>query len=153
MRNKKQMNDKASQSETSETYDLDEQVGYILRLASQRHAGIFQNIISKDLTPTQFSVLIRLAEKGDLSQNLLGRLAALDTATTKGVVDRLRTKALIQSRPDTSDKRRAIISLTGEGQSIISSLKKDGLAITDKTLGSLKATEKLKLLKLLKKII
>tara|TARA_B100000902_G_scaffold22380_1_gene27031 strand:- start:2556 stop:3017 length:462 start_codon:yes stop_codon:yes gene_type:complete len=153
MRNKKQMNDKASQSETSETYDLDEQVGYILRLASQRHAGIFQNIISKDLTPTQFSVLIRLAEKGDLSQNLLGRLAALDTATTKGVVDRLRAKALIQSRPDTSDKRRAIISLTDEGQSIISSLKKDGLAITDKTLGSLKATEKLKLLKLLKKII
>ena len=153
MRNKKQMNDKASQSETSETYDLDEQVGYILRLASQRHAGIFQNIISKDLTPTQFSVLIRLDEKGDLSQNLLGRLAALDTATTKGVVDRLRAKALIQSRPDTSDKRRAIISLTDEGQSIISSLKKDGLAITDKTLGSLKANEKLKLLKLLKKII
>ncbi len=147
------MKDKASRSETSEAYDLDEQVGYILRLASQRHAGIFQNIISKDLTPTQFSVLIRLAEKGDLSQNLLGRLAALDTATTKGVVDRLRAKALIQSRPDTSDKRRAIISLTGEGQSIISSLKKDGLAITDKTLGSLKATEKLKLLKLLKKII
>ena len=147
------MNDMASKSETSETYDLDEQVGYILRLASQRHAGIFQNIISKDLTPTQFSVLIRLAEKGDLSQNLLGRLAALDTATTKGVVDRLRAKALIQSRPDTSDKRRAIISLTDEGQSIISSLKKDGLAITDKTLGSLKATEKLKLLKLLKKII
>ena len=97
--------------------------------------------------------MIRLAEKGDLSQNLLGRLAALDTATTKGVVDRLRAKALIQSRPDTSDKRRAIISLTDEGQSIISSLKKDGLAITDKTLGSLKATEKLKLLKLLKKII
>ena len=147
------MNDQASRSEASEAYDLDEQVGYLLRLASQRHAGIFQNIISKDLTPTQFSVLIRLAEKGDLSQNRLGRLAALDTATTKGVVDRLRAKSLRQSRPDTSDKRRAIISLTDEGQSIISTLKKDGLAITDKTLESLKANEKLKLLKLLNKII
>ncbi len=147
------MNDQASRSEASEAYDLDEQVGYLLRLASQRHAGIFQNIISKDLTPTQFSVLIRLAEKGDLSQNRLGRLAALDTATTKGVVDRLRAKSLIQSRPDRSDKRRAIISLTDEGQSIISTLKKDGLAITEKTLESLKANEKLKLLKLLNKII
>ena len=96
MSNEKQMNDQASRSEASEAYDLDEQVGYLLRLASQRHAGIFQNIISKDLTPTQFSVLIRLAEKGDLSQNRLGRLAALDTATTKGVVDRLRAKSLIQ---------------------------------------------------------
>ena len=153
MRNKKQMNDKVSRTDVFEAYDLDEQVGYLLRLANQRHAGIFQNIISKDLTPTQFSVLIRLAEKGDLSQNLLGRLVALDTATTKGVVDRLRAKVLIQSRPDTSDKRRAIISLTDEGQSIISTLKKDGAEITDKTLGSLKATEKRKLLKLLKKII
>jgi len=147
------MNDKFSRTDVVEAYDLDEQVGYLLRLANQRHAGIFQNIIRKDLTPTQFSVLIRLAEKGDLSQNLLGRFAALDTATTKGVVDRLRAKELIQSRPDASDKRRAIISLTDEGQSIISTLKKDGVEITDKTLGSLKATEKRKLLKLLKKII
>ena len=79
MSNEKQMNDQASRSEASEAYDLDEQVGYLLRLASQRHAGIFQNIISKDLTPTQFSVLIRLG-KGDLSQNRLA-VAVLDTAT------------------------------------------------------------------------
>ena len=67
--------------ETSDTtYELDAQVGYLLRLASQRHAVIFQAQISYGLTPTQFSTLIRVAEKGAVSQNQLGRLAAMDTA-------------------------------------------------------------------------
>ena len=68
------MSDKFSRTDLVEVYDLDEQVGYLLRLANQRHAGIFQNIISKDLTPTQFSVLIRLAEKGDPVTKSLGSL-------------------------------------------------------------------------------
>ena len=134
-------------------YVLDEQIGYVLRIANQRHAGIFQSLIRKDLTPTQFSVLIRLSEKGELSQNFLGRLVALDTATTKGVVDRLRAKSLIQSRPDAADKRRAIISLTDEGRAVIETLKEDGRRISEKTLGPLKSSERRNLLYLLNKIV
>ena len=134
-------------------YVLDEQIGYVLRIANQRHAGIFQSLIRKDLTPTQFSVLIRLSEKGELSQNFLGRSVALDTATTKGVVDRLRAKSLIQSRPDAADKRRAIISLTDEGRAVIETLKEDGRRISEKTLGPLKSSERRKLLFLLNKIV
>ena len=134
-------------------YVLDDQIGYVLRIANQRHAGIFQSLIRKDLTPTQFSVLIRLSEKGELSQNFLGRLVALDTATTKGVVDRLRAKSLIQSRPDAADKRRAIISLTDEGRAVIETLKEDGRRISEKTLGPLKSSERRNLLYLLNKIV
>ena len=147
------MDERQSKPDIKDDYVLDEQVGYVLRLANQRHAGIFQSIIDKDLTPTQFSVLIRLSEQGELSQNLLGRLVALDTATTKGVVDRLRAKSLIQSRPDVSDKRRAIISLTDAGRSMIAALKEDGRRITETTLSPLKSSEKRKLLELLKKIV
>ncbi len=147
------MNYSKLQTDAHDDYVLDEQIGYVLRLANQHHASIFQSLIRKDLTPTQFSVLIRLSEKGELSQNLLGRLVALDTATTKGVVDRLRAKSLIQSHPDVSDKRRAIISLTEEGRAVIGTLKEDGRRISKKTLGPLKLSEKLKLLDLLKKIV
>ena len=135
------------------TYVLDEQIGYLLRLASQRHAGIFQSNITKNLTPSQFSVLIRLSEKIELSQNLLGRLVALDTATTKGVVDRLKAKGLIKSKPDNCDKRRTIISLTKLGLSMIDTLRNDGSTITAATLSNLKGTEKRQLLDLLKKIV
>jgi len=134
------------------TYRLDEQVGFLLRLASQRHAVIFQNHMSQGLTPTQFSTLIRVSEKGQVSQNQLGRLAAMDIATIKGVVDRLKSKGLLQAASDPEDKRRSIISLTNAGAELIEQLYQDGEAITEETLAPLKAAEKKTLLALLKKL-
>ena len=142
----------AEQLETLD-YRLDEQVGYLLRLASQRHSGIFQNRISGGLTPTQFSSLIRIAEHGPVSQNHLGRLAAMDGATIKGVVDRLRDKGLVRSEADPSDRRRSIVSLTKEGQAAIEGLKEDGRQITDETLAPLNMVERKTLTALLKKIV
>ena len=57
------MDESKLQPDAYDDYVLDEQIGYVLRMANQRHAGIFQSLIRKDLTPTQFSVLIRLSEK------------------------------------------------------------------------------------------
>jgi len=133
-------------------YKLDEQVGYLLRLASQRHAVIFQNHISQGLTPTQFSTLIRVAEEGEVSQNQLGRLAAMDIATIKGVVDRLKAKDLLQTASDPDDKRRSIISLTDTGAELMQQLREDGKAITKETLAPLTASERKTLLALLKKL-
>jgi len=134
------------------SYSLDEQVGYLLRLASQRHAMIFQNHISQGLTPTQFSTLIRVAEEGQVSQNQLGRLAAMDIATIKGVVDRLKAKGLLQTASDPDDKRRSIISLTDKGAELMQQLYKSGQSITKETLAPLKASEQRTLISLLKKL-
>ncbi|QMU60162.1 MAG: MarR family transcriptional regulator [Boseongicola sp.] len=133
-------------------YVLEEQVGYLLRLASQRHAVIFQKHAVENLTATQFSTLIRVFEVGSVSQNHLGRLAAMDVATVKGVVDRLKSKGLVQSVPDQVDKRRSIISLTAKGQSLISDLKTSGVQITDETLAPLTGAERRSLVALLRKI-
>ncbi len=133
-------------------YWLDEQIGYLLRLASQRHAVIFQNHVPKGLTPTQFSTLIRLSEHGAVSQNHLGRLAAMDVATTKGVVDRLRAKSLVHSHSDPTDKRRSIISLTPEGAALVETLSHLGQEISDQTLSPLKPSERRMLLAILEKI-
>ena len=70
-------------------YRLDDQVGFLLRVAMQRHTSIFMSRIVKGLTQTQFAALAKLREVGPCSQNQLGRLIYLDAATTKGVVDRL----------------------------------------------------------------
>ncbi len=134
-------------------YHLDAQVGYLLRLASQRHAVIFQKQMeAQNLTPTQFSTLLRIAEEGEVSQNHLGRLAAMDVATVKGVVDRLRAKNLLRSNADPDDKRRSMISLTEEGEAKIPALKRIGAAITEATLDPLKPAERSALIALLRKI-
>jgi DNA-binding MarR family transcriptional regulator len=140
-------------SKTNElAYKLEDQIGFMLRVASQRHAAIFQKHVGEKLTPTQFTALIRLAEAGKTSQNHLGRLAAMDVATIKGVVDRLKTKGLVSSEPDKVDKRRSVISLSAQGAALISELTQAGTQITAQTLASLTPKEQKTLLNLLGKI-
>lgn len=146
------MTDLNNDSAEKQEYSLDRQVGYLLRLASQRHAVIFLQQISENLTPTQFSTLMRISEGGELSQNHLGRLASMDVATVKGVVDRLKTKELIQSRSDKDDKRRSLISLSAKGEELIEALKRDGERISEKTLAPLRSSERKTLINLLMKI-
>ncbi len=133
-------------------YLLDEQVGYLMRLANQRHTAIFQALIAHDLTPTQFAVLIRLGEVGSGSQNHLGRLTAMDVATVKGVVDRLRAKNLVTLSPDANDARRRVIALSPEGQRILDALKARGADITEATLAPLDADERDTFVQLLRKL-
>jgi len=133
-------------------YKLDEQVGYLLRLANQRHAVIFQNHTLEGLTPMQFAALIRIKEHGECSQNKLGRLAAMDVATIKGVADRLRQKGLTVSRSDPNDKRRTLLSLSSEGQALVERMTEAGAEISRQTLQPLSSTERQALLKILNKI-
>ena len=90
-------------------YNLDEQVGFILRQVWQRHAAIFAREIGINLTPTQWAALAKLAETGPCSQNLLGRLTAMDVATIKGVIDRLTARGLTETSPDLEDGRRLLV--------------------------------------------
>ncbi|KMW60101.1 Transcriptional regulator, MarR family [Candidatus Rhodobacter oscarellae] len=146
------MSEAIEETDITARYRLSEQVGYLLRLASQRHATIFQALISEDLTATQFSTLIRIAEHGHASQNHLGRMAAMDVATVKGVVDRLKSKGLVTSTADPKDKRRSNISLTHKGAVIVDTLVRDGLRITEETLRPLTRAEQRTFLALLAKL-
>ena len=91
------------------SYILDEQIGFILRQVWQRHATIFAREIGINLTPTQWAALAKLTETGPCSQNLLGRLTAMDVATIKGVIDRLTARGLTETSPDPEDGRRLLV--------------------------------------------
>lgn len=133
-------------------YVLDAQIGFLLRLANQRHALIFQEHAVLDLTPTQFSAMVRLLDEGECSQNELGRRTAMDVATIKGVVDRLRGKGLVALNPDPNDKRRTTISAAGDAADMRAKLHDMGRRITEQTLAPLTRTERGTLLRLLAKL-
>ncbi|MFK7880234.1 MarR family winged helix-turn-helix transcriptional regulator [Roseobacter sp.] len=124
----------------SDAYQLSDQVGYNLRRANQRHVAIFAKHV-QGLTPTQFAVLARLRECGALSQNKLGRLTAMDSATIKGVVERLRAKGLVQSSADQSDQRLRLVDLTAEGRTAFDVALDQALAARTETVERLTEEE------------
>ncbi len=137
--------------ETEAQYQLDEQIGYLLRLANQRHLEIFNDAMPS-LTPAQFAVLIRLNQEGDTSQNELGRSVGIDAATTNGVIERLARKKLVTTRTDDKDKRRLRISLTRAGHSAVADALPVARDITQRTLCQLETQEATHLIQLLKKL-
>ena len=132
-------------------YKLYEQVGYILRQVSQRHMGIFSDQIT-DLTPTQFAALAKLCEWRSISQNELGRQTSMDASTIKGVVDRLRKRGYLETKPDQRDHRRLILSPSAQGERVFADLVTVASDITAKTLEPLTKKEQDQFLRLLSKL-
>lgn len=147
------MSSLTSNGEASATlkYRLDEQVGFILRRAQQRHLSIFGEFIP-DLTPTQFAALAKLCEIGPVSQNELGRQTAMDAATIKGVIDRMRKRGYVTTRRDGSDQRRIYLEPTTAGKAAYERWEAAAHRITEATLKPLTPKEQSVFLDLLKKL-
>src|SRR5262245_13880300 len=114
-------------------YRVDRQVGFVLRKANQRHVAIFDSTIT-NLTPAQFPALSKLADVGETSQNQLGALVAMDAATIKGVIDRLKARSLVEVTRHTADKRRLMVRLTEAGRDAVARLTPLAERITAETL-------------------
>lgn len=139
-------------AEPSPDYVLDSQVGFLMRVAMQRHTSIFMSNMIEDLTQTQFAVLAKLHEVGPSSQNHLGRLVYLDAATIKGVVDRLGLRGFITTGSDPTDRRRRAVSLTEKGARVVDAAIRVAAEVSAKTLRPLTAEEQRTLTRLLKKL-
>src|SRR5436190_10735727 len=71
-------------------YDLPTHPAHMIRRAHQRATFYFQQVMNgRDLTPTQQATLATLLKHGELSQNHLGRLTAMDPSTISIVVRKL----------------------------------------------------------------
>jgi MarR family transcriptional regulator, lower aerobic nicotinate degradation pathway regulator len=133
-------------------YLLDKQVGFLLRVAMQRHTSIFMTRMIEGLTQTQFAALAKLYEVGRCSQNHLGRLIYLDAATIKGVVDRLGARGFVSALNDPKDRRRRAVALTNRGRQITEAAQLIAAEITAATLAPLTADEQRMVARLLKKL-
>ncbi|MGI8525777.1 MAG: MarR family winged helix-turn-helix transcriptional regulator [Pseudolabrys sp.] len=133
-------------------YVLDQQVGFLLRVAMQRHTAIFMSRMIEQLTQTQFAALSKLHEVGPCSQNHLGRLIFLDAATIKGVVDRLGLRGFVTVLNDPKDRRRRAVALTARGRVVTEAAIEVAAEITAETLRPLTADEHRLVARLLKKL-
>lgn len=138
---------------TQSPYSLDDQIGFVLRLAVQYHTAIFTSRMVEGLTQTQFATLAKLYEIGQCSQSDLVRLLTLDSATVNGVVDRMRQRGLIGITDDVNDRRRQWLTLSEEGERVIREAQVVAGEITEETLTMLTPSERTRLVHLLRKMM
>lgn len=132
-------------------YLVEDQVGFLLRRAHQRHAALFvERMASLDLTPTQFTALIKVVELGRVTQNQLGRLVATDPATIQGVVRRLTLRGLVRRMRDPMDRRTAVLAPTPAGLELAGRAVALAREITEATLEPLDGVERGRFLALLR---
>jgi DNA-binding MarR family transcriptional regulator len=140
--------------DSSDVLDLNKQVSYLLRRAHRRASAIFLSELSEvGLTPTQFFAMARLHEMGDVSQNHLGRLVAMDPVTIQRVVRRLIDRGFLRRKPDPRDKRRMIHRLTPKGRKIVTRLMDNARRVDDAILDPLAPKERAQFLALLKRLV
>ena len=133
-------------------YVLDNQIGFLLRKANQRHVNVFTAHMAENLTPQQFAVMAKLHEVGPSSQNSLGRQTAMDNSTINGVVARLIDRGLLDKVSSPDDRRMHLIDLTSEGQRTVARVLPMAAEISRMTLAPLSRSEQATLLRLLKQI-
>jgi DNA-binding MarR family transcriptional regulator len=147
------------QAGRSETYRLDEQIGFMLRRATQRHLAIFAAGMAAaaagkgdELTPMQWAALAKLHEIGSSAQISLGRATAMDAATIKGVVDRLKARGLVEITTDPQDGRRRLVAISTAGRRVVGRAIPHAETVSAETLAPLSDAECAALIALLKKI-
>lgn len=138
-------------------YTVESQVGFLLRRAHQRQTAVWQacmaeGIGERELTPRQFSALVKVVLHGRVTQNQLGRMAAMDPATIQGVVRRLMARGLVHRALDPLDRRTAVLTATPAGVALAQRGVAHARRATEKTLTPLSATERRTLLDLLARI-
>jgi len=135
------------------SYRLDASAGHLLRRSHQRYQALFQDCAAGlGLTGPQFAALLRLAEAGSATQNQLGRLAAMDSATVQGVVRRLVTRGLVRCCADPLDRRTRVLSVTEGGLGLLHDAQQAGRQANDALLAPLSGQERRLLLALLRRL-
>jgi MarR family transcriptional regulator, lower aerobic nicotinate degradation pathway regulator len=144
----------ADAAPASNDYVVEDQIGHLLRRAHQRATAIFLAELGEkfSVTPTQYAALVKLNDLGEISQNQLGRLTAMDPATIQGVIKRLEERRLIERSGDPEDRRRTTLRLSPEGEALVAAMIPYGVRVSEATLAPLDAAEREALLALLRRL-
>jgi DNA-binding MarR family transcriptional regulator len=138
----------------AESYVFSRQIGHLLRRAYQRHLAIFQqNASDPQLTSVQFATLCAIRDNGPSSQTELVQITAIDQATIRGILDRLKARDLITMSPTSHDRRKVIASLSPIGRATLDAMIPCAQRITELTLAGFNPAERVAIHYVLDKII
>ena len=134
-------------------FQLEEHNSYLVRLAHQRGTALFQKAFEGyGITPTQVAVLATLLRHGDMPQNRIGKVTAIDTATLSPLLRRLETLGLTERVVSPRDQRVNLIRLTDRGVDFTLDVLPISWGVSEDLLAPLNQRDRKRFVELLKKI-
>jgi DNA-binding MarR family transcriptional regulator len=132
---------------------IEESLGYRVN----RAARVMAQQLADELRPAgvgigQWAVLMFLWARDGLSQAELSRVVAIEPPTMVRTIDRMVRDRLVERRPDSTDARISRIHLTDRGHGLRDELVPKAVAVNDRMLARLSASEGRTLLRLLAKL-
>lgn len=141
------------QANPSGDYKFSEQIGHLLRRAYQRHVAIFQETVpDSQLTAAQFVVLCAIGERESCQIADIVQATAIDEASVRGIVERLKWRQLLTVAHEPGDARLMRVVLTSAGRSLVEQTVPIAEQISELTFGDLDAAEREAITALLRKI-
>ena len=134
-------------------YRFSDQVGHLLRRAYQRHVAIFQAAVPDSrLTAAQFVVLCAVRDRGGCDVRAVVEATAMDEASVRGIVERLKIRELLTATHEPGDARHVDLALTPAGTALVEQTVPFARQISETTFGDLDAGERAELVRLLSRI-
>lgn len=109
-----------AQDKAELTGELRQLLGYNLRRASVLFMNDFTILLRRwNLSPTEFSILLALADNPSTSQAALSRTLAIKGANMTPMVARLEAVGYVVRSPNPADKRQPRLALTEQAQEMM----------------------------------
>ncbi len=126
--------------------------GYLAVLLGQRAQQLFETAIAPmDLRPAAYDFLATLAERGPLSQRELADTLRVDAARIVAMTDELEARGLVARSVDPDDRRRNRVTLSREGKSLTTKVRRLATKVEAELLDALAVEERATLRALLRR--
>jgi DNA-binding MarR family transcriptional regulator len=123
---------------------------YLLAIAGAAMRRRWVEMLARfDVTPSQFKVIMSLAEVDSIGQRQLGELIGIDPRNCVPIVDSLAESDLLSREIDSKDRRRRVLRLTAKGQRLAKELESVNAELEAYLLSSLSPKDKAQLRRML----
>jgi len=136
-----------------EDYNFNKSLGFLVHsLSTKMKQELDARLRKRDLTVFQFGALMHIYKMQTLTQKEISKFINADEPSTTRLMNRLEEKNYIKKCADEKDKRKKVISLTSDGNMLLSELLPDAMEVGASYTAKLSKEEKDTLLELLVKI-
>lgn len=143
----------AGRGQAAAADNWDQRLGFLMHDVSRLRRSVFDAYMKPlGVTRSQWWVLAYLSRHDGMIQSDLANVLDLGKAALGALIERLEATGLVERRPDPVDRRAKRVYLTGRGSQLITAMRTQSNAMSERMLAGLTAADRKQLVNLLTQV-